>query len=549
MSKSRAPAAVVFEGERWLRLHREGKLTDPADLLRALDNKWYRLNTLYKIKDKSGKTRTFRPNKQQRERFIRGHCRNVILKARQLGFTTFEMIDALDDCLFTENFSAGCIAHALEDAKDIFRNKIKFAYDQLRQGAWMAIFNTIGLKLAAPTSDRGEGYVFDNGSSIRVSTSYRGGTLQRLHVSEFGKICRKYPDKAQEIVTGAFEAVGLGNQVTLESTAEGREGYFHDYCATAQKLSEAGKLPTLMDFQFHFFPWWDEPGYRLDPAGVVVPSWLHDYFAELEAKHKIKTDAAQQAWYAKKAEVLKDDMKREYPSTPDEAFAQSIDGAYFMQQMRWLRKNGRITTKAAYNPSLPVITAWDLGMNDAMSIVFAQVLGREVRIIDYLEASGEGLEYYARRLVEKGYTYGYHFGPHDLAVRELGTGKSRYDVAAQFGIRFQDPVPRISNHAEGIEAVRQFLPMCWFAEQVDSGRDDKVVGVDRLVDCLDNYRKEWDDRLGVYRSTPRHDWASHGVKAFETLARSGLFELSTGMNSTPTAPNTERGRRNWNAHT
>ncbi|WP_425090060.1 terminase [Stutzerimonas stutzeri] len=530
-------------------MHREGKLTDSADLLRALDNKWYRLNTLYKIKDKNGKTRTFRPNKQQRERFIRGHCRNVILKARQLGFTTFEMIDALDDCLFTENFSAGCIAHALEDAKDIFRNKIKFAYDQLRQGAWMAIFNTIGLKLPVPTSDRGEGYVFDNGSSIRVSTSYRGGTLQRLHVSEFGKICRKYPDKAQEIVTGAFEAVGLGNQVTLESTAEGREGYFHDYCATAQKLSEAGKLPTLMDFQFHFFPWWDEPGYRLDPAGVVIPSWLHDYFAELDAKYRIKTDAAQQAWYAKKAEVLKDDMKREYPSTPDEAFAQSIDGAYYMQQMRWLRKNGRITTKAAYNPSLPVITAWDLGMNDAMSIVFAQVLGREVRIIDYLEASGEGLEYYARRLVEKSYTYGYHFGPHDLAVRELGTGKSRYDVAAQFGIRFQDPVPRISNHAEGIEAVRQFLPMCWFAEQVDVGGDDKVAGVDRLVDCLDNYRKEWDDRLGVYRSTPRHDWASHGAKAFETLARSGLFELSTGMNSTPTAPNTERGRRNWNAHT
>lgn len=548
MSKSRAPAAVVFEGERWLRQHREGKLTDPADLLRALDNKWYRLNTLYKIKDKNGKTRTFRPNKQQRERFIRGHCRNVILKARQLGFTTFEMIDALDDCLFTENFSAGCIAHALEDAKDIFRNKIKFAYDQLRQGAWMAIFSAIGLKLPAPTSDRGEGYVFDNGSSIRVSTSYRGGTLQRLHVSEFGKICRKYPDKAQEIVTGAFEAVGLGNQVTLESTAEGREGYFHDYCATAQKLSEAGKLPTLMDFQFHFFPWWDEPGYRLDPAGVVVPSWLHDYFAELDAKHRIKTDAAQQAWYVKKAEVLKDDMKREYPSTPDEAFAQSIDGAYYMQQMRWLRKNGRITTKAAYNPSLPVITAWDLGMSDAMSIAFCQVLGREVRIIDYLEHSGEGLEFYARKLREKGYTYGQHYGPHDLAVRELGTGKSRVDTAAQFGIRFEI-VPRISNHAEGIEAVRQFLPMCWFAEQVDAGGDDKVVGVDRLIDCLDNYRKEWDDRLGVYRPTPRHDWASHGAKAFETLARSGLFELSTGMNSTPAAPNTERGRRNWNAHT
>lgn len=545
---SNAPAAVVFEGNKWLRLHREGKLTSRGDLLCALNNKWYRLNTLYKIKDKNGKTGTFIPNKQQRERFIRGHCRNVILKARQLGFTTFEMIDALDDCLFKENFAAGCIAHALEDAKDIFRSKIKFAYDELCKSPWIAIFDSIGMRLPRPTSDRGEAYVFDNGSSIKVSTSYRGGTLQRLHVSEFGKICRKYPDKAQEIVTGAFEAVGLGNQVTLESTAEGREGYFHDYCAAAQKLSESGKLPTVMDFQFHFFPWWDEPGYKLDPTGVVVPSWLHNYFEELDAKHKIKLSPGQQAWYAKKAEVLKDDMKREYPSTPDEAFAQSIEGAYFMQQMRWLRKNGRITGKAAYNPSLPVHTGWDLGMSDAMSIVFCQVLGREVRVIDYLEHSGEGLEYYARELASKGYTYGKHYGPHDLAVRELGTGKSRVDVAAQFGIKFEI-VSRISNHAEGIEAVRQFLPMCWFYEQENTVDDESTSGVDRLVDCLDNYRKEWDDRLGVYRATPRHDWASHGAKAFETLARSGLFELSTGINSTPVAPNTDRGRKNWNAHT
>lgn len=135
MATNKAPAAVVFEGEKWLRLHRQGKLSSQTDLLRALSNKWYRLNTLYKIKDKNGKIRTFKPNKQQRERFIRGHCRNVILKARQLGFTTHEMIDALDDCLFTENFAAGCIAHALEDAKDIFRNKIKFAYDQLVKGS------------------------------------------------------------------------------------------------------------------------------------------------------------------------------------------------------------------------------------------------------------------------------------------------------------------------------------------------------------------------------------------------------------------------------
>ena len=156
MVTSKAPAAVVFEGDKWLRLHRQGKLNSPTDLLLALSNKWYRLNTLYKIKDKDGKVCTFQPNKQQRERFIRGHCRNIILKARQLGFTTHEMLDALDDCLFIDNFAAGCIAHALEDAKDIFRNKIKFAYDELRKGPWVSIFESIGLRLPRPTSDRGQ---------------------------------------------------------------------------------------------------------------------------------------------------------------------------------------------------------------------------------------------------------------------------------------------------------------------------------------------------------------------------------------------------------
>lgn len=546
---------IVKEGDEFIRLHKAGKLTDRKSLIQALGNKWYRLNSLYKIKNKSGKVITFKPNIQQRDRFINRHCRDVILKARQLGFTTFEMIDALDDCLWIQNFSAGCIAHTLVDAQDIFRNKIKFAYDNLRlSAAWQAIFLEIGLRLPAPSSDKGDSYVFDNGSSIRVSTSYRGGTLQRLHVSEFGKICRKYPDKAQEIVTGAFEAVGLGNQVTLESTAEGREGYFFDYCALGQKLQAAGKLPSEMDWNFHFFPWHQEPGYTLDHTGVDIPSWLHKYFDGLKAKGVVTTPG-QQAWYSKKAETLGDDMQREYPSTPEEAFAQNIDGAYFAVQMAYIRSKSQITKRVRYNPGIPVITAWDLGMSDAMSIVFAQIVGREVHIIDYLEHSGEGLEYYAAELKKKKYDYGQHYGPHDLEVRELGTGKSRKEVAKGFNIDFVT-VPRIANHAEGIQATRTFLPMCWFTENTQNDDEDdsvdgekKTIGVDRLIDCLDSYRKDWDDKLGVYKSTPRHDWASHGSKAFETLARAGIFELASGASHHAPAANSQRGRSRWGAHT
>lgn len=534
MSKS-SRAREVKRAEAYLRAHAKGRLKDRDDLIEALNLKWFRLNALYKIKDKQGKVRRFRPNRAQRQRYLDGHVRDIILKARQLGFTTFEMIDALDDCLFRDNFAAGCICHKLDDATDIFRNKISFAYQNI-EGAWRSIFKMLGIRIPRPISDKsGSGaYVFDNGSSIKVSTSYRGGTLQRLHVSEFGKICRKHPDKAKEIVTGAFEAVGLGNQVTLESTAEGREGYFFDYCQAAQHLQELGRDPTVMDFQFHFFPWHEEPAYRLDPDGVTVPQWLREYFEELEHKHGIQTDAAQQAWYAKKAEVLHDDMKREYPSTPDEAFEQSIEGSYYASQMRFLRKNGRLTREVQVNPSLPVFTAWDLGMHDTMAIWFAQIVGREIHLVDYLEGEGEGIEYYADELNKKGYRYGGHFGPHDLAVRELGTGKSRADVAKQFGISFEI-VPRISNHAEGVQAVRNFLPACWIDEDA----------CDNGVTCLDNYRKEWDDKRGVYKDTPRHDWASHGAKALETLARSSIFQ-QTGA----PAPRPEgRGRSGWAAHT
>lgn len=544
-------AETVEEGERYLKLHAAGELKSKADLILALNNKWYRLNALYKIKNKDGKVIRFRPNMAQRERFLNRHYWDLILKARQLGFTTFEMIDSLDDCLWQSNFAAGCIAHTLDDAKDIFRNKVKFAYDQLRLSqAWNHIFTLIDLYLPKPKHDKGEALVFDNGSSIKVSTSYRGGTLQRLHVSEFGKICRKYPDKAREIVTGAFEAVGTGNQVTIESTAEGREGYFFDYAQAARKLADAGKKPGMMDFQFHFAPWHKEPSYRLDPEGVDIPSWLMMYFVELQSKHGIETDREQQAWYSKKAEKLADDMKREYPSTPDEAFDQAVQGAYMATQMRRVRKNGRITTKCLFNPELPVHTAWDLGMDDAMTIVFFQLAVREIHIIDYLEHSGEGIEYYAGKLREKPYQYGRHYGPHDLAVRELSNGgMTRKEKWIEYGIRFEDPVPRVANQAEGIEASRQFIGACWFAETVQKDNGEPSNGVDRLIDCLDNYRKDWDERLGKYKSTARHDWASHGYKAFETLARAPIFDEMTSQLVPSSASNTQRGRKSWGAYT
>lgn len=507
----------VALAEQYIEAFDNGELTEPHQFIEALQLKWFRLNTLYKIKVKepvylpSGRKTyvvRFRPNRAQRIRFLSEHNRNLILKARQLGFTTFEMIDALDDCLFTDNYQAGCIAHGLKEAKEIFRNKIKFAYQHI-PSAWLAIFRQLDLKFPVPTSDRGEAYNFDNGSSIHVSTGYRGGTLQRLHVSEFGKICRKFPEKAEEIVSGAFEAVPLDGQITIESTAEGREGRFYEYSQEAKQLLEEGRGLTELDFRFHFFPWWEEPDYQMNPKNVVISSEMADYFQRLEQKIGQQITPAQRAWYVKKAAILKDKMKREYPSTPEEAFEQAVEGSYFASQMAKVRKQGQIR-RVPYDERLPVYTFWDLGRNDQTGIWFMQYAWGEYRMIRYYENSGESLQFYCRKLREFEYHYSTVYLPHDAEVTDLSSGdnRSRRDIVEDMGFQVE-VVPRCPDKREAIQAARDILPLCWFDEE------NCKLGITHL----DNHRKKWNDQTGAWMDEPFRGPAKHAADALEQMAR------------------------------
>ncbi len=274
--------------------------------LKLLADKDWRLNNLYWITDKEGKPTRFRMTPEQREYFEGIHTRNIILKARQLGFTTEVCIIQLDAALF-ESAKCALIAHTLNDAKRLFREKVKYAYDKL----------PAEIKAANPASNDSSGeLVFKKGGSLYVSTSFRGGTLRYLHVSEFGKICAKYPDKAREIVTGAFEAVSTGCFATIESTAEGRAGYFFDYCQTAEKALLQGKPLSALDWKFFFFSWWKSPQYAIDPV-ESLPVRLLEYFAEMESKHGVVVNDRQKGWYYAKEKTLGDDMKREYKAKPD----------------------------------------------------------------------------------------------------------------------------------------------------------------------------------------------------------------------------------------
>ena len=190
------------------------------------------------------------------------------------------------------------------------------------------------------------------------------------------------------------------------------------------------------------------------------------------------------------------------------SFAAPIQGAYFAVHMERAESDGRVAN-IPYDAMLTVNTYWDLGIDDSMSIWFAQLYNNEVRLIDYLEDSGEGLTYYINLLNAKGYVYGKHFAPHDIEVRELSTGVSRKETARALGINFET-VKRPARKEEGIDAIRNTLSRCWF----DTGKTEK--GRDALM----NYHKEFDELRKVYKNQPYHDWSSHGVDAFQTLALS-----------------------------
>lgn len=459
------------------------------------DLRW-RLDNLYVITDPGGNRVPFRMNWAQEKLLSDIHFLNVILKARQLGFSTFIQLLMLDACVFNSNVRCGTIAHSREDAEVIFRDKAKYPYDNLPDQ----------IKVANPAlQDSARELLFKNNSSIRVGTSLRSGTFQYLHISEHGKICAKYPEKAKEVRTGALNTVHAGHFVFVESTAEGQSGDFYDICTKAETAQRRNVAPTTMDFKFHFFPWWQEPSYSIDPTGVEIPSDMVKYFDEL-ASDGIKLTAGQKAWYVKKAAIQGEDMGKEFPSTSEEAFKAAIEGAIFGKWIFKAEKDGRVT-RVPHDPSLKVDTWWDLGRADSMAIWFTQWNGMERRFIDYLEHSLEDIDYYAKELQKRretcGYVYGRHSWPHDGGHTRLGMGgRSLNEIAYDLGLTVEVQ-PRY-DVGPTITRARQLLPLSWFdAEKCSEG-----------LKALRNYRYEWNEAESVWRNEPLHDWASHGASAF-----------------------------------
>jgi len=212
-------------------------------------------------------------------------------------------------------------------------------------------------------------------------------------------------------------------------------------------------------------------------------------------------------------EIIQEEREANMPEeTIQQEFYCSFDapvvGAYYGKQMMRLQEEERICT-VPHDPLLKVHTAWDLGIRDSMAIGFYQEYGFEQRCIDYYEMSGEGAAHYAKVLNSghrREYDYGIHYAPHDIEVREIGTGKSRRETFKEHGIKFK--VVKKHDVDDGIEAVRNMLPFFYFSDR--SRALEEGGGPMRLVECLRQYRKEYDEKKKCYLNNPFHDWTSHG---------------------------------------
>lgn len=292
---------------------------------------------------------------------------------------------------------------------------------------------------------------------------------------------------------------------------------FDEYSQQPASIFTEVIRPALSDHQGYAI-WIGTPKGRNDFYRIYTQFGLPD--EEWDKISDAEKDRLSNRWYrrmlkASESEVLGpeelEDARRlmsadEYAQEYECSFSAAIKGAYYSHELAEARREERIT-KVPYDATVRVNTYWDLGMSDTTCIVFAQTVGREVHIIDFHENNGKGLDFYVKLLDQKNYNYGHHWLPHDAQARELGTGRSRYEILRgllQGDVRVAPKLPL----KDGIEAARMIFNRCYFNK----------LQTAPLIDALGSYTQRWNDSKGMFEDRPEHNWASHPADAFRIMA-------------------------------
>lgn len=316
--------------------------------------------------------------------------------------------------------------------------------------------------LGADTNESELKVDYPNGGQVRLYGADNMDALRGIYLD--GVVLDEFADMDPRVWSEVIRPALADRQgwAVFIGTPKGRNA-FYDIWKRAQ--SEPGWFSLML---------------RASETGLILPS-------ELELARK---------------DLTEDQYAQEFECS----FEAAIVGSYYGKLMADAERDKRITG-VPYDPAAQVWTAWDLGIRDSTSIWFAQMVGREVHIIDHYEASGVDLGHYAREIQNRPYSYAGHIVPHDAQAKELGTGKTRLEVLESLGLK-NITVAAMHRVEDGINAVRVFLPRCWF----------DAVKCARGIDALKLYRSEFDDKMQTLKPRPVHDWTSHAADAFRYLA-------------------------------
>jgi len=314
----------------------------------------WRLGNLYRCVNKDGIDVPFVPNDAQCDLlwwvFVAGWKRCTILKARQLGFSTLICLIGLDYTLFHENSTFNILSHTDDAAKELFKEKVKFPFSQLDEA--------IRLTVDEKNSSANE-LAFSEVWKIKSRVKVRGGTSQVLLLSEWGKIQAKDPSRSEEVLTGALPTAGRNALVFNESTFEGgQSGHFYDQIMAAMHVDETRR--HFKDSKFLFYPWFDDPEYRLPSHPEMIKQRTRDYFSKLSSEVGIEFDDDQMLWWQHEKAQQGMFMGREYPSTPQEAMDAPVAGAIYADVLSKVEEKGAFRNGLYHNPKIPIFSVGDI---------------------------------------------------------------------------------------------------------------------------------------------------------------------------------------------
>lgn len=497
------------------------ELTEAEAQLMA-DPLW-RIRNIYKIVTKKGEVIDFRPNRVQEiilhDLYFDNVRRELVLKSRKHGVSTLFEIIILDWCYFGANLQASIIDMTHTNASDKLTKIIRFAWENLDP--------EIREKLITDSSQMIE---FANGSNINAGKNARGGQNQILHVSEWGPIAYKDPERSTEIKTGALPSADEGLQFIESTFMGGKGGDFYDLIKRSQETPEDQR--TAKDFRFRFFGWWLDERNTLEGDIKWIDKATMAYLDRTEKLAGEKLSDGQRVWYWKTKQEQGIFMHREYPSTVEEALNAPVEGAIYGERISEIRAAGHIA-KFSRDTGAPVFATWDLGWNDSMTVWLIQLVGRDVLWLWEKTARHVTMAEMFAEVDRAQIPVSGHFLPHDGANKNVVTGTSPKDALEKAGGVNVIIVPQVRSVWTGINLLRDVLARSWFNEPACTNG----------ISALESYHTKEETTNGVTSQNPVHDWSSHSCDAARIFAEAMEQKLvNPGLaRRVLTAPRTPEG--------